>query len=355
MIETFKRGQHPNSADLVLYWDIRGHRRPVGRSEHLETRAKQRNHLELPRDIRKRKVRRRKAATAARLCPRSVSDCSGGHFLLNWRPSTGNRGSIWASSPEAKQANVAQHRTFLTLSNLVFSLVVAGCSSYSATNNILISDAGAPAGGSTGAGGAPLGGASASLVGGSNTNAGASSTSAGASSVGGTAPNGGASPVGGAPLTGGAASTGGASSTGGAVDSGGATASGGSPPSGGVPASSSGGATLTGGAAPSGGSKPIGGAPMTGGAPAATGGAMTGGASNAGSTLGCETSSSLGSCTPDGGTPQAGPVYSLNRTNCPDNSLLGTQCVTTGGLCGTMQSKCATVPSTCGFLYCVGQ
>jgi hypothetical protein len=60
----------------------------------------------------------------------------------------------------------------------------------------------------------------------------------------------------------------------------------------------------------------------------------------------------------DGGTtsttqPGAIPTYSLNRVWDPANTLLGTKCLTTTGYYGTMKSMCSSIPSTCGFLYCV--
>jgi hypothetical protein len=45
--------------------------------------------------------------------------------------------------------------------------------------------------------------------------------------------------------------------------------------------------------------------------------------------------------------------YPMNRTIDPDNSLLGTACRTTTGRTGTMTSRCATIPTSCGTLYCV--
>jgi hypothetical protein len=47
------------------------------------------------------------------------------------------------------------------------------------------------------------------------------------------------------------------------------------------------------------------------------------------------------------------PSYPANRVYDPANDLLGTQCITTGGLLGTMTSKCSFAPNTCGFLYCI--
>lgn len=45
-------------------------------------------------------------------------------------------------------------------------------------------------------------------------------------------------------------------------------------------------------------------------------------------------------------------TYPLNRVYDPANTLLGCECVTTSGWFGTLQSKCAVKPSTCGYLYC---
>ncbi len=47
------------------------------------------------------------------------------------------------------------------------------------------------------------------------------------------------------------------------------------------------------------------------------------------------------------------PTYPMNRLYDPNNTMLGTACVTTGGVSGTMKSKCSTSPSTCGYLYCM--
>jgi hypothetical protein len=56
-----------------------------------------------------------------------------------------------------------------------------------------------------------------------------------------------------------------------------------------------------------------------------------------------------------GSTTTAGsaPTYPLNRVWNPDNSLLGTACITTTNKLGTLQSKCSVTPSTCGYLYCI--
>jgi len=56
-----------------------------------------------------------------------------------------------------------------------------------------------------------------------------------------------------------------------------------------------------------------------------------------------------------GTTTTAGsvPSYPLNRLYDPTNSKLGTQCVTGAGKLTTLSSRCATVTSTCGYLYCI--
>jgi hypothetical protein len=56
-----------------------------------------------------------------------------------------------------------------------------------------------------------------------------------------------------------------------------------------------------------------------------------------------------------GTTTTAGsiPTYPLNRLYDQTNSKLNTQCLTTGNKLGKMLSKCATTPSTCGYLYCI--
>jgi len=56
-----------------------------------------------------------------------------------------------------------------------------------------------------------------------------------------------------------------------------------------------------------------------------------------------------------GSTTTAGsvPTYPLNRFYDPTNSKLGSQCLTTAGKLTTMISKCASNPTTCGFLYCI--
>jgi len=52
-------------------------------------------------------------------------------------------------------------------------------------------------------------------------------------------------------------------------------------------------------------------------------------------------------------TAGSAPTYPKNVVYDPYNTLLGTQCITTKGLLGTMVSKCALMPDTCGNLYCV--
>jgi hypothetical protein len=46
------------------------------------------------------------------------------------------------------------------------------------------------------------------------------------------------------------------------------------------------------------------------------------------------------------------PTYSNNKTWDPTNSLLNTACITTTKKLGRMLSKCSTMPSTCGWLWC---
>jgi hypothetical protein len=52
-------------------------------------------------------------------------------------------------------------------------------------------------------------------------------------------------------------------------------------------------------------------------------------------------------------TAGSAPTYPKNMVYDPANSLLGTMCITTKGALGTMTSKCASFPDTCGNLYCV--
>lgn len=52
-------------------------------------------------------------------------------------------------------------------------------------------------------------------------------------------------------------------------------------------------------------------------------------------------------------TAGTAPTYSLNRLWDPTNAKLNTACIRTSGPAGTMQSKCATAPNTCGYLYCM--
>lgn len=52
-------------------------------------------------------------------------------------------------------------------------------------------------------------------------------------------------------------------------------------------------------------------------------------------------------------TAGSAPTYPKNVVYDPANTLLGTQCITTKGLLGTMVSKCAAVPESCGNLYCI--
>lgn len=52
-------------------------------------------------------------------------------------------------------------------------------------------------------------------------------------------------------------------------------------------------------------------------------------------------------------TAGSAPTYTLNRLWDEYNTKLNTACTKTNGVVGTMQSKCATYPSTCGYLYCM--
>lgn len=52
-------------------------------------------------------------------------------------------------------------------------------------------------------------------------------------------------------------------------------------------------------------------------------------------------------------TAGSAPTYPLNRVYNPTNSLLGTQCITTSGLLGTLTSRCSRYPWSCGYLYCI--
>ena len=50
------------------------------------------------------------------------------------------------------------------------------------------------------------------------------------------------------------------------------------------------------------------------------------------------------------------PQYQMNRFYDPNNTTLGTQCQkynSNPAILGKMQSKCASYPSTCGYLYCI--
>jgi hypothetical protein len=59
--------------------------------------------------------------------------------------------------------------------------------------------------------------------------------------------------------------------------------------------------------------------------------------------------------TGSGTTTTAGsaPSFPLNRAYDPTNGLLNSKCITNRGVLGAMLSKCATAPTTCGFLYCI--
>jgi hypothetical protein len=47
------------------------------------------------------------------------------------------------------------------------------------------------------------------------------------------------------------------------------------------------------------------------------------------------------------------PTYPGNRVYDPANTLLNTACIHTNGKLLTLQSKCASTPNTCGYLYCM--
>lgn len=47
------------------------------------------------------------------------------------------------------------------------------------------------------------------------------------------------------------------------------------------------------------------------------------------------------------------PTYPMDRVWNPDNSLLGTPCISAMGEVKSLASKCASKPSTCGYLYCM--
>ena len=181
-----------------------------------------------------------------------------------------------------------------------------GCASYTATINKYSDGGGTPVDGG---------------VGGNVANSG--TTVGGAGNGAANATNGGSSPSGGIAAMGGA--------TAGAV-------------AGGGNGSASGGTTNN---TPSGGSS-------SGGVVANTtvGGNNSGGTS-ANGTTGCELSTTTSQVVTDAGVTVTAPSYDANRTYCPDNTLLGTACVTTKGALGTLVSKCAAVPDTCGYLYCV--
>jgi hypothetical protein len=174
--------------------------------------------------------------------------------------------------------------------------------------------------------------------------------------------------------------TGGAS-TGGAVGSGGA--SGGAKATGGV---ATGGTITAGGTIGTGGGKATGGVATTGGsgsggASTTGGGVATGGTAGSpcteGETQWCNLSaddcgSGVSSCvlnTSDSTwhfeacrkrkATEPPPGFTLDRVWCPDASVdvIGSPCTRTRsnnspGTIGTLQSKCAEFPSTCGYLYC---
>jgi hypothetical protein len=52
-------------------------------------------------------------------------------------------------------------------------------------------------------------------------------------------------------------------------------------------------------------------------------------------------------------TAGSAPTYTLNRLWDPANAKLNTACTKTSGPVGSMQSRCATYATTCGYLYCM--
>jgi len=169
-----------------------------------------------------------------------------------------------------------------------------GCSSFSATINVV------DAGGDVDAG--SLGGTSANATGTTNsggainvagaTYTGGTSSAAGATAIGGTATTGGVATTGGTAATAGASATGGVTAIAGASATGGLTSAGGSVAPGGT--ATTGGVATTGGIAATAGASATGGVGATGGA-AATGGTATGGAAATGGTSGCNLSQTFGS------------------------------------------------------------
>jgi len=51
-------------------------------------------------------------------------------------------------------------------------------------------------------------------------------------------------------------------------------------------------------------------------------------------------------------TAGSAPLYPMNRVYNPDNTLLNTACTTTIGKVTKLNSRCSSVPVTCGYLYC---
>jgi hypothetical protein len=52
-------------------------------------------------------------------------------------------------------------------------------------------------------------------------------------------------------------------------------------------------------------------------------------------------------------TAGTAPTYTLNRLYDPQRLKLNTACIKTAGGAATLQSKCATFPNTCDYLYCM--
>ncbi len=227
----------------------------------------------------------------------------------------------------------------------ILALVVAGCSSFSATTVISNNDAGAGDAGTTAGGSKNTGGSRSS---GGSTSGGVFSNSGGKSSLGGSSSVGGTSSAGGTIATGGAAnggnstSSGGISATGGISNPAGTATSGGTTGTGGVAAS--GGLTTTGETSSKSGSTAIGGVASTGGTPA-TGGisaAATGGLAATGGTL--ATGGSTSTLKALGATCSAANQCTTNL--CVDSVCCESDCTGTCKQCTVGTGKCDTTPAT---------
>jgi hypothetical protein len=49
---------------------------------------------------------------------------------------------------------------------------------------------------------------------------------------------------------------------------------------------------------------------------------------------------------------ETSPTYMFNVLYCPNNAASGAACTMASGRAGTLRSRCAETPSTCGYLYC---